>query len=66
MQQKELAEATTRYENTKTEYEAIELQTDEIDAAMEKAKRQLNETTLLKQQLEGQIEVLKSRLIRRE
>ena len=59
---KELAEATTRYENTKTEYEAIELQTDEIDAAMEKAKRQLNETTLLKQQLEGQIEVLKEQI----
>jgi len=59
---KELAEATTRYENTKTEYEAIELKTDEIDAAMEKAKRQLNETTLLKQQLEGQIEVLKEQI----
>ncbi len=59
---KELAEATTRYENTKTEYEAIELKTDEIDAAMEKAKSQLNETTLLKQQLEGQIEVLKEQI----
>ena len=29
---------------------------------MEKAKRQLNETTLLKQQLEGQIEVLKEQI----
>ena len=59
---RELADATTRYENTKTEYEAIELKTDEIDAAMEKAKSQLNETTLLKQQLEGQIEVLKEQI----
>ncbi len=58
----ELAEATAQYENTKTEYEAIEVQADEMDDAMEKAKRQMNETTLLKQQLEGQIEVLKEQI----
>ena len=58
----ELSEATIRYENTKAEYEAIEIQTDEMDAAIEKAKSQLNETTLLKQQLEGQIEVLKEQI----
>lgn len=60
--QQELEEANEQYEHTKTEYEVVEQQTDEIDAAIEKAKRQLNETTLLKQQLEGQIEVLKEQI----
>ena len=60
--QDELDAATAQYENTKVEYEAIEVQTDEIDASLETAKRQLNETTLLKQQLEGQIEVLKEQI----
>ena len=35
---------------------------EEIDAAIEKSKNQLNETTLLKQQLEGQINVLKEQI----
>ena len=59
---KELDHANAEYETTKTEYEAIELQTDELDASLERAKRQLNETTLLKQQLEGQIELLKEQI----
>ena len=60
--QDELNATNEQYDNTKTEYEAIELQTDEIDSALETAKRQLNETTLLKQQLEGQIDVLKEQI----
>ncbi len=60
--QNELNDANAQYENTKAEYETIELQTDEIDAALERSKRQLNETTLLKQQLEGQIELLKEQI----
>lgn len=60
--QDELDDTTQQYENTKTEYEAIELQSDEIDEALETSKRQLNETTLLKQQLEGQIELLKEQI----
>ena len=60
--QDELDAATAQYDNTKAEYEAIEVQTDEIDASLETAKRQLNETTLLKQQLEGQIELLKEQI----
>ncbi len=60
--QSELEDANVQYENTKTEYEAIELQTDEIDASLELAKHQLNETTLLKQQLESQIQVLKEQI----
>ena len=60
--QNELRDVTAQYENTKTEYEAIEEQTDEIDVALDLANRQLNETKLLKQQLEGQIEVLKEQI----
>ena len=60
--QDELDATNTQYDNTKAEYEAIELQTDEIDGSLERAKRQLNETTLLKQQLEGQIELLKEQI----
>ncbi len=58
----ELEETSVRYENMKTEYEAIEEEVDEIDFSIEKAKGQLNETTLLKQQLEGQINVLKEQI----
>ncbi len=60
--QDELDATTVQYNNTKKEYEAIELQTDEIDVSLETAKRQLNETTLLKQQLESQIELLKEQI----
>ena len=38
------------------------MQTDVIDDSLERAKRQLNETKLIKQQLEGQIEVLKEQI----
>ncbi len=60
--QDQLDATTVEYNNTKKEYEAIELQTDEIDVSLETAKRQLNETTLLKQQLESQIELLKEQI----
>ena len=45
----ELEEATRQYADTKTEYEAIEEQVEVIDASVENANRQLNETTILKQ-----------------
>ena len=60
--QDEITGASAEYEHTKEEYEAIEVQTDEIDAELELAKHQLNETNLLKQQLEGQIQVLKEQI----
>ena len=60
--QDEITGTSVEYERTKEEYEAIELQTDEIDAELELAKHQLNETNLLKQQLEGQIQVLKEQI----
>ena len=58
----EMEEAGGRYEKMKAEYEAIEEEIDGIDLAIETAKNQLNETTLLKQQLEGQINVLKEQI----
>ncbi len=58
----EMEAAKSRYEETKEQYQAVETQVEEIDAAIEKSKNQLNETTLLKQQLEGQINVLKEQI----
>ena len=60
--EEELSEAKTRYEEMKAEYDAIEEEVDAIDFSIEKAKSQLNETTLLKQQLEGRINVLKEQI----
>ncbi|MFQ9585055.1 MAG: chromosome segregation protein SMC [Mediterraneibacter gnavus] len=58
----EMEATKSRYEETKEQYQAVETQVEEIDAAIEKSKNQLNETTLLKQQLEGQINVLKEQI----
>lgn len=58
----ELSETNRQYEDTKKEYEAIEQEVDEIDISIEKAKSQLNETTLLKQQLESQIALLNEQI----
>ena len=58
----ELEEATSKYADTKTEYESIEEQVEVIDDSIEKANRQLNETTILKQQLENQIALLKEQI----
>lgn len=60
--QGELAEANTSYDAMKVEYETIEEEMDEVDGAIEKSKSQLNETNLLKQQLESQIELLKEQI----
>lgn len=58
----ELAEANAQYGNMKKEYESVEEQVDGIDASIEHAKGQLNETTMLKQQLENQIALLKEQI----
>ncbi|GAB5617211.1 chromosome segregation protein SMC [Faecalimonas canis] len=60
--QEEFCSAQTKYDNTKTEYEEIEGQLEKIDDTMERTKNQLNETHLLKQQLEGQIDLLKEQI----
>lgn len=58
----ELENANQQYGNMKKEYESIDEQVDSIDASIEHAKSQLNETTMLKQQLENQIELLKEQI----
>ena len=58
----ELTDAGQQYDDMKAEYDAVEEQMDGIDASIEKAKGQLNETNLLKQQLENQIELLKEQI----
>ena len=58
----ELQEANVRYEEMKAEYEAVEKEIEEAEVLIEKARTQLNETTLLKQQLEGHINVLKEQI----
>lgn len=60
--QEELSEAGVRYEDMKQEYEAVEEQVDTIDESIERAKNQLNETTMLKQQLENKIAILKEQI----
>ena len=60
--EEELEQAEGNYEKMKAEYETVEEQVDIIDAALETSKTQLNETNLLKQQLEGQINVLKEQI----
>lgn len=58
----EMEDSNVRYEDMKAGYEAIEEEVETIDLAIETAKNQLNETNLLKQQLEGQINVLKEQI----
>lgn len=60
--QSELGTATEQYDAMKQEYEAVEEQVDAIDASIERSKGQLNETTILKQQLENQIALLKEQI----
>ena len=58
----QLEETKVSYDNMKTEYEAVEEQSDAIDAKIEESKNQLNKTNILKEQLEGQINVLKEQI----
>ncbi len=60
--QEEFAQTECSYAQTKESYEAIEIEVEQIDSSVEKAKNQLNETILLKQQLEGKINVLKEQI----
>ena len=60
--EEELEKARQDYAAMKEEYEAIEGQADEVDSEIERYRNRLNETTLLKQQLEGRIELLKEQI----
>lgn len=59
---RELDGAGERYDGMKQEYETVEEQVDLIDESIERAKSQLSETTILKQQLENQIALLKEQI----
>lgn len=54
--------AQKMHESMKEEYEEAEDEIDEIDSNIEKLKHQLNETNILKQQLEGKIAVLNEQI----
>lgn len=58
----ELEQAGVSYDAMKAEYEAVEEQVDEIEDSIEGYKNRLNETNLLKQQLENQIALLKEKI----
>lgn len=58
----ELESAREQHGNMKKEYESVEDQMDGIDTSIERAKSQLGETTMLKQQLESQIALLKEQI----
>ncbi len=60
--QNELREAKQSYESMKQEYESVEQQMDMADAEIEKFRNRLNETTILRQQLENQIDLLKEQI----
>ena len=51
-----------KYNAMKTEYEKIEDKVDLINSEIEESKTQLNQTTLLKQQLENRIALLKEQI----
>ena len=58
----QMGEANRLYEDTKQEYESIEEQVDTMDASIETYNRKLTETSMLKQQLENQIALLKEQI----
>ena len=58
----ELESASRQHGDMKKEYESVEDQMDGIDTSIERAKSQLSETTMLKQQLESQIAILKEQI----
>lgn len=60
--EEELEAAKASREAMRAEYEAVEEQLDIIEASVEKSREQLNETKLLKQQLENQIELLNEQI----
>lgn len=58
-----LASVTTDYENTKEEYEKLEIQMVECDSELEENKNALNECKLSKEKQEGSIKVLNEQIL---
>ncbi len=60
--EKDLSEATGKYEAIREEYEHIQEEIEALDAAIEKARSSLSDTGLLRGRLEGEINVLKEQI----
>ncbi len=58
----ELEEGNQKYQSMKEAYDAVEEKLQDLDSEIEESKSQMNKTNLLKQQLEGQIELLKEQI----
>ena len=58
----DLEETTIQYDNAKVEYETIQQNLEDIEANVEKEKEKANQATLMSQQLEGQINVLREQI----
>lgn len=60
--QKDLRETTRNFETTKTEYEELEREIEELDEKIQKFREDSTQKALLKQQLEGQVNVLREQI----
>lgn len=58
----EMEETKAAHENTKLEYEKLEIQLEELDARISEMRDQAAENQIRKQQMEGQINVLKEQI----
>lgn len=60
--QSDFDDTNTAYEQTKTEYEKMESELERINTEAEKSKQYLNDTNMMREKLEGQINVLKEQI----
>lgn len=58
----ELQESNRNFEQTRQEYERLEQELDNLDEKIQSARDQTSQNTLMKQQLESQIELLKEQI----
>ncbi len=58
----DLQNTTDKYENIKQEYENIEKELEELEAAIEFARNNLTDTSVLRGKLEGEINVLREQI----
>jgi len=58
----DLKDAQAKYENTRNEYEEIEVKIETLDKIIEEKRNLLSDTSILKGKLEGEISVLKEQI----
>ena len=58
----QIKDTNDKYASIKEDYASVEDEMDDIESAIDASKQQLNETTLLKQQLTNQIALLKEQI----